>query len=172
MAIAITPFDGLCGFRPLKETAHFLRTIPALRKLVGEEKVNNFDSTVKDHETSGDEKTMDMNKKALRDCFAALMNADKDAITSAAKDLVSSAKDNPESFAEGGGPRPDSGKELAELVIRLDGQFPGDIGLFVLFFLNYVKLAPGEAMFLRADDIHAYLSGGESHDYLLYGRGY
>jgi mannose-6-phosphate isomerase len=31
--------------------------------------------------------------------------------------------------------------------------------LFVQFFLNYVKLEVGEAMFLKADDIHAYLSG-------------
>jgi len=51
------------------------------------------------------------------------------------------------------------GKELADLVVRLDKQFPRDIGLFVLFFLNYVKLDIGEAMFLKADDIHAYLSG-------------
>jgi mannose-6-phosphate isomerase len=29
----------------------------------------------------------------------------------------------------------------------------------VQFFLNYVKLDIGEAMFLKADDIHAYLSG-------------
>ena len=31
----------------------------------------------------------------------------------------------------------------------------------MLFFLNYVKLEIGEAMFLKADDIHAYLSGGK-----------
>jgi len=41
----------------------------------------------------------------------------------------------------------------------LNKQFPGDVGLFVQFFLNYVKLEVGEAMFLKADDIHAYLSG-------------
>src|SRR4051812_16368090 len=36
MAIAITPFEGLCGFRPLAEIAHFLETVPALRQLVGD----------------------------------------------------------------------------------------------------------------------------------------
>ena len=33
MTIAITPFDGLCGFRPLKEIAHFLKTVPSLREM-------------------------------------------------------------------------------------------------------------------------------------------
>ena len=37
MAIAITPFEGLCGFRPLNEISHFLKTITPLRELVGEE---------------------------------------------------------------------------------------------------------------------------------------
>src|ERR1700744_997709 len=36
MTLAITPFEGLCGFRPLKEIAHFLSPIPPLRELVGE----------------------------------------------------------------------------------------------------------------------------------------
>ena len=34
MTIAITPFDGLCGFRPLAEITHFLQTVPSLRELV------------------------------------------------------------------------------------------------------------------------------------------
>ena len=60
-----------------------------------------------------------------------------------------------------------SGKELADLMVRLNGQFPNDIGLFVSFFLNYVQLEVGEAMFLKADDIHAYLSGGQSSNHTL-----
>src|SRR5712675_2069873 len=36
MTIAITPFDGLCGFRPLAEISHFLTTVPSLRSLVGD----------------------------------------------------------------------------------------------------------------------------------------
>jgi len=57
------------------------------------------------------------------------------------------------------GPSVNTAEELNELVQRCNGQFPADIGLFVLFFLNYVKLEPGQAMYLKADDIHAYISG-------------
>ena len=155
MAIAVTPFEGLCGFRPLAEIAHFLYTVPSLRKLIGDGSAKDFISAV---EGQG---TITENKKALQTAFSTLMNCEKANVEAAAKVLVQSAESEGENFAGGGGPS-NGGKELADLVVRLNGQFQGDIGLFVLFFLNYVKLEVGEAMFLKADDIHAYLSGGIS----------
>lgn len=157
MTIAITPFDGLCGFRPLAEISHFLNTVPSLKKLVGSE-VDAFTSAVKGQETSDKAEDETENKKALQKAFGALMNASTSDIEAASRELVASAKEEGADFA-GGGVSATPGKELADLVVRLDTQFPGDIGLFVLFFLNYVKLEVGEAMFLKADDIHAYLSG-------------
>ncbi|KZF19625.1 mannose-6-phosphate isomerase [Xylona heveae TC161] len=158
MTIAITKFDGLCGFRPLAEISHFLATVPPLRRLVGESNAKQFEATIQGRETSESESDKAENKQALREAFAALLKSDQDSIESAAKELISSAEKDGNNFAGDGGPSND-GQELADLVIRLNGQFPGDIGLFVLFFLNYIKMAPGEAMFLKADDIHAYLSG-------------
>lgn len=49
---------------------------------------------------------------------------------------------------------------LKELILRLNDQFPGDVGIFSAFFLNHMKLKPGEAMFLAANLPHAYLYGG------------
>lgn len=158
MTIAVTPFDGLCGFRPLAEITHFLQHIPSFRKLVGEEEAKNFENTVKGQETSSDPKVAEANKKALQSAFTKLMNTSKDALESATEELIKAAQSEGASFAGEGGPS-NSGQELADLVVRLNDQFPKDIGLFVQFFLNYVKLEVGEAMFLRADDIHAYLSG-------------
>lgn len=159
MTIAVTPFDGLCGFRPLKEISHFLASVPSLRSLIGEEAAQEFEEDVSGRETSSRAEDTQRNKKSLQSAFSALMTKDKSTISAAAKDLVASAENDGEKFAGGGGPS-NGGKELADLVIRLNGQFEGDVGLFVLFFLNYVKLEVGEAMFLKADDIHAYLSGG------------
>jgi len=159
MTIAITPFEGLCGFRPLAEISHFLSTVPSLRSLVGNNTADKFQNAVKEQDTSDSDEDLLNNKEALRMAFSALMHNEKAAVTSSAKDLVASAEKHEDSFAGNGGPA-NTGKELAALVVRLNKQFPGDIGLFVLFFLNYVKLEIGEAMFLKADDIHAYLSGG------------
>ena len=161
MTIAITPFDGLCGFRPLAEIVHFLQAIPSLRKLVGENATNEFEEAIKGHAESEEAEDKSKNKAALQKVFATLMTSEKAVVADAAKGLVTAAKQEGDAFAGGGGPA-NNGKEFADLVERLNGQFPGDIGLFVMFFLNYVKLAPGEAMFLKADDIHAYLSGGRT----------
>ena len=158
MTIALTPFDGLCGFRPLAEITHFLNSVPSLRNLVGDSAAENFEKSVKGHETSSSESDAETNKKALQSLFSTLMNSDKSKVLKAATELISSAQKEGPSFAGDGGPS-NNGQELADLVVRLNGQFEGDIGLFVLFFLNYVKLEVGEAMFLKADDIHAYLSG-------------
>ncbi|CAD6441383.1 51f998a4-7113-48d0-92b2-2fa63a5fc783 [Sclerotinia trifoliorum] len=158
MTIAITPFDGLCGFRPLAEISHFLSTVPSLKKVVGQSEAEDFQSAIKGQETSDKQKDEEKNKKALQRVFTALMNAKKEDVEKASEELVAAAQEEGENFAGGGGTS-NEGKELADLVIRLNKQFPGDIGLFVQFFLNYVKLEVGEAMFLKADDIHAYLSG-------------
>ncbi|KAK5651682.1 hypothetical protein OQA88_11748 [Cercophora sp. LCS_1] len=158
MAIAITDFEGLCGFRPLGEIAHFLSTIPALRQLIGEATAEEFVSTVTGAEETGSEEEVAKNKKVLQKAFAAVMSSSEEEMKAATRTLIESAVTAGADFA-GGGVSATSGSVLAELVIRLHGQFGADYGLFVLFFLNFVTLKPGEALFLRADDIHAYVSG-------------
>ncbi len=154
MAIAITPFEGLCGFRPLAEISQFLDTVPSLRKLVGEKEAAEYQASIKGHETSESKDDGTKNKKALQKTFSSLMSRNPETISSAATELIAQAKSEGSSFAGGA-----NNGELAEVTIRLNSQFPNDIGLFVFFFLNYVKLEPGEALFLKADDIHAYVSG-------------
>jgi mannose-6-phosphate isomerase len=46
-----------------------------------------------------------------------------------------------------------------DLVANLLEQYPGDNGSLVALMLNQVELSPGEAIFLPAGNIHAYLSG-------------
>ncbi|KAF3482534.1 mannose-6-phosphate isomerase [Arthroderma uncinatum] len=162
MTIAVTPFEGLCGFRPLAEIVHFLRAVEPLRDLVGGAAAEAFEKAVSGQEASQDEAVTQKNKAALREVFTKLMQSSQEAITSATQKLTSAAESSPETFATSSASpdtNPANPDELAELVIRLNGQFPNDIGLFVLFFLNFIKLEPGEAMFLKADDIHAYISG-------------
>lgn len=158
MAIAITPFEGLCGFRPLEEIAHFLGAVPALRQLVGADKADEFAQVVKSTKDNDSEEATERNKKVLQKAFGALMSASEADLAAASKVLIESAASAGADFA-GGGVEATSGKVLAELVTRLHGQFGADYGLFVLFFLNFVTLQPGEALFLQADDIHAYVSG-------------
>ena len=43
--------------------------------------------------------------------------------------------------------------------MRLHQQYPGDVGVFCVYLLNYARLKPGEALFLAANEPHAYISG-------------
>lgn len=162
MTIAITPFEGLCGFRPLAEIVHFLNAVAPLRQLVGSQAADEFERAVKGSEDSEDPTVAKKNKDALKALFTVLMQSTPENIETATKDLVAAAESSPDSFATSASSpdtNPSDPAEMAALVTRLNGQFPNDIGSFVFFFLNFVKLEPGEAMFLKADDIHAYISG-------------
>ncbi|MEZ0494397.1 mannose-6-phosphate isomerase, class I [Kineococcus sp. TBRC 1896] len=53
----------------------------------------------------------------------------------------------------------DSDDPSAECVVELAGHYPGDAGVLVSVLLNQVRLAPGEALYLPAGNVHAYLSG-------------
>ncbi|TDZ15887.1 Mannose-6-phosphate isomerase [Colletotrichum orbiculare MAFF 240422] len=158
MAIAITPFEGLCGFRPLAEISHFLSTVPPLKSLVKDDKADEFINTVKGDEDAESADTKARNKTALQHIFASLLSATPEEVETETKRLVDLASSEGSTFA-GGGAGPSDGATLSELIVRNHAAFGSDIGLFVLFFLNYVTMEPGEAMFLRADDIHAYLKG-------------
>jgi mannose-6-phosphate isomerase len=59
-------------------------------------------------------------------------------------------------------------EEVKDWVVRLDEQFPDDIGVFCVFVLNIVRLKPGEAIFLGAGEPHAYLEGGKHHSFSLH----
>jgi mannose-6-phosphate isomerase len=162
MTIAITPFEGVCGFRPLAEITHFLHAVKPLRTLVGDQAASEFEQNVKGNENSDDPAVVQKNKEALRSLFTTLMESSSEQIETACKDLLAAADNSPDSFATLTGEvetNPTNPAELAALAKRLNGQFPNDIGSFIFFFLNFVKLQPGEGMFLKADDIHAYISG-------------
>jgi mannose-6-phosphate isomerase len=52
-----------------------------------------------------------------------------------------------------------SSRPEATWVRTLDERYPGELSVAVALLLNYVKLAPGEALHLTAGNLHAYLHG-------------
>lgn len=55
--------------------------------------------------------------------------------------------------------RQNSDQTRFAVIVALSEQYPNDIGLFSPLFLNIITLRPGEAMFLPAGTLHAYLHG-------------
>lgn len=178
MAVALTPFEGLCGFRALEELAVNLGLFPELASVIGEqvssefiEYVRNFTirrrlssvaaaatkTTTTTTTSAGEEERNDsMDRLALRRLFTALMTAEVELVGKQLKLLVDRLLVSQQQSATVDAVGADEGR----LLVRLYKQYPGDVGCFCALLLNHVCLQPGEAMFLAANEPHAYLSGG------------
>ena len=120
---ALTPFDALCGFRPVAATLALLAEldVPEL----------DFVADL----LRGDD--------PLRAAFTALLShEDPEPVVAAVARRVADAADGPLYAAR-----------LAA------GDAPGDVGVLLTLLLNYVRLEPGEAIYLGAGNVHAYLRG-------------
>lgn len=141
MALAITHFEALCGFVPLEELKHAVQMNPEIKEVVGSAHIEEvFNVTAHDENT----------KPILQSLFTTLMSASSDAISQALTKLISRLNTKKEE-------RELSDKE--KLVLRLEKQYPGDVGVIAVFLFNHVKLNPGEALYLGANEPHAYLFG-------------
>lgn len=145
MALAITPFAALCGFLPLTRIATYLARVPELVALIPQAILNDFLVTAPTADPSEF-----VSKQSLRDVFSAVMTAEANTFTTQLSKLIARY--------DAGSVHPEE-EDVRELVLRLNAQFPNDIGIFCAFLLNYVKLLPGEAIFLGAGEPHAYISG-------------
>lgn len=147
LALAVTEFEGLCGFRPLAEIAAGLAACPELAELVGREEVAALADIAKAE--AGAAAAGAEGRERLRRAFGALMRVSEDRVGAAAHRLVTRLR----------GADADSLTDAERLVLRADAFFPRDVGLFNIFMLNYVRLQPGQAVFLGPNVPHAYLRG-------------
>ncbi|XGW04604.1 hypothetical protein V3C99_015637 [Haemonchus contortus] len=137
MAIALTDFELLCGFRPPNEIYENLKGCPEILTLI-----DNCDDL---------KKLLDSNeaiaKQTLKKVFTKVWASSPEAIAKAVQAFVARIKKDPKN-------------KLDELILRLDSAYPGgDVGVFAPLLLNYFTLKPGQATFLGPNQPHAYLSG-------------
>jgi mannose-6-phosphate isomerase len=142
MALALTPFTALCGFRPLAAISRFLASTPELAQ---------FTTITPDVLSAFASPDSPGAKAALRTAFEDVAGAPEHVFKPALARLVARYAAGDVADDEG---------EIKDLVLSLHDQFPDDIGIFCAFFLNRVFLEPGEAIFLGAGEPHAYVSGG------------
>ncbi|KAH9623545.1 hypothetical protein KSS87_007485 [Heliosperma pusillum] len=140
MALAITKFEILCGFVGIEDLQKTLKSVPEISQLVGSLVVDGIANiTPKD----GEEKV----KAALRQLFTHMMSATSHVIAEVLSQLISRLRKKDKLTSE------------EKLVLRLEEQYPGDVGVLAAFLMNFVTLNPGEALCLGANELHAYVSG-------------
>ncbi|WP_285241018.1 mannose-6-phosphate isomerase, class I [Pseudarthrobacter sp. MEB009] len=142
MILALTPFEALCGFRPPKQTRQLLQHVAGLFDQAGRTAPALLGTLLAD--LAGPDEG-----QALRTAFERLISgggevAEATAVVAAA--LISGAPLEPY--------RP----ELAT-VVSLNEKYPGDPGVLISLLLNRISLQPGEAVYLPAGNVHAYLHG-------------
>ena len=142
MILAVTQFEALCGFRPVPSTLALLEhversmeqlslEVPAVLRLVMEDLKANAEP------------------EALRAAFTRLISGGQE-VSDAVGQLIAALK--------AGLVQKPYEKELTT-ASELNNHYPGDPGVLISLLLNRISLRPGEAMYLPAGNIHAYLHG-------------
>ncbi|MEY8567405.1 mannose-6-phosphate isomerase, class I [Corynebacteriaceae bacterium 7-707] len=139
LLVALTRFEALAGFRPVEKTR-------ALLEALSVPELDRYAELL--HGPAGDSEGL----RALVTTWISLPPHRRleliEAVLEACRTVV----------------RPGSGVEdwmtgSAGAALDLADQHPGDAGILVSLLLNHVVLEPGQALFLSAGNLHAYLRG-------------
>lgn len=142
MILALTPFEALCGFRTPAATRKILLHVAACFDLVETEIPPLLVELLKvlDDPDEG---------AGLSGAFERLIKGGEDVSHTTA--MVAAALIS-------GAPLAPYQAELST-VVNLHEKYPGDPGVLISLLLNRISLAPGEAVYLPAGKVHAYLHG-------------
>lgn len=129
LLVAVTAFDALCGFRDPQRSADVLAAL----------RIDGLEPVVKALRTGPD---------GLSEAMETLLTwPDGQRAELVAAAVAATADLAPEFAAD------------VALLRGLAGHYPADPGVLVALLLNHVTLAPGEAVWMPAGNLHAYLRG-------------
>ncbi|MBW8766476.1 MAG: mannose-6-phosphate isomerase, class I [Geodermatophilales bacterium] len=131
LLLALTTFEALCGFRPVEESLHCLAKL----------QVPELKPTIAALARGGLRAAIPQLIAMTPEHRQALVGA----VAEAAARFV--AAHDPEFI------------NTYRWAATLAETYPGDPGVVISLMCNHLKLAPGEAVFLPAGNLHAYLSG-------------
>ncbi len=144
VAVALTDFWMLHGFRPLEQIAEMFRTVPELHSIMPDfpEKLGHTENTVQAH------------RALLQDLYRAVMTTPQDCIDLLLNTLITRLA------------RTDTSDENdpGHWVVRASQTFCPvgghcDRGILSIYLLNLVHLGAGQGTFQPAGTLHAYLEG-------------
>jgi mannose-6-phosphate isomerase len=131
---ALTPFVALCGFRPIEDTLALFRELKAPH-------VSYVLEILEGRPTEA----------GLAQLFSTLLGLSAERRAELARETL----DRCRLLSAVEGPF----QHEFTWAVSIGVLYPGDIGIVSALLLNLVQLAPGEAMYLPAGNLHAYLQG-------------
>ena len=129
--VALTPFRAMAGFRPIEDTVRLLEAF----------EMPELDEVAR--------VLVDGSLEALLRHWLNLDNPTPlvDAVVARAGEIAAA------------GHADSDVARLAENIVFIGQEFPSDVGVLAALLLNHIVLEPGEAVFLPAGNLHAYLEG-------------
>lgn len=127
---ALKSLSALKGFRKVEEIVRLMDDIGAPTQKLGLDILRN-----------------QPDREGLRGFFHAMMTMERERQRRVVNEVVACAE------------RFSTTDQAFEWVIRLNNEYPGDIGVLSPMLLNLVQLNPGEAIHIPAGELHAYLEG-------------
>jgi len=132
IALALGDFRGFVGFKPLEEIYEHINSTRELKDAI------TGSSSYPPFGPSG--------TSSVKYIISSLLKRPQSEITPLVESLVKRTRD--------------SSDPLHKLVQTLNAQYPGDVGVLIApFLMNLITLRKGEAIYIPADDAHAYLDG-------------
>jgi mannose-6-phosphate isomerase len=131
---ALTPFAALCGFRAIPETLELFRTLAAASVSALFEGLERQPTEV-----------------GLSQLFSGLLALSAERRAELAKETLERC--TLKAAVEG------PFQHEFSWAVRIGELYPGDIGIVSALLLNLLELSPGEAIYLPAGNLHAYLHG-------------
>ena len=130
LLVALSEFDALCGFRPVAESARLVERLA----------VPELEPVVASLRHSDPEHAL---REAVTRIFATPDERRESLVAAVRQAAAGLATTRPE----------------YRLAVELADRYPSDVGVVVALLLNLVRLAPGEAIYMPAGNLHSYLRG-------------
>ena len=138
LIVALTPFYAMAGFRPFKRTLELFGVLncPTLDRYVTIADINGGES------------------ENLRALFTTWITIPSTARKELIDDIIAAAR-----RVVAAGQAKQWIIETLQNLIKLEEFYPGDAGVLGALLLNFVTIAPGDAIYLDAGNLHAYCYG-------------
>jgi mannose-6-phosphate isomerase len=129
--LALTPVEALCGFRPVEESLHCLAKLqlPELKPTIAALARGGL-------------------QVAIPQLLALSARRRQSLVTAVAEKAATFVAAHDPEFIN-----------TYRWAASLADTYPGDVGVVISLLCNHLTVAPGEAVFLPAGNLHAYLSG-------------